>query len=217
VRVDGRDADLERRVVHREQGRDRRRQAQRVVEPSQPRRVQLAAPRATSRRVERDEPNRPRLDRVAQRSLWREVAVVGKGVAQLVAIVMVAGDEKERHLQLTEELAQPFVFFRLAPVDQVARRDDQRRPRYRCIEHRDRAPQVATGVNHVVKEVALAADVRVGDLRDEHEWSIPGSSATRVAHKRTLMANTGPRCRFTRLKHHRMEGFPCLDHLSDSS
>ena len=95
--------------------------------------------------------------------------MLGERIAKGVASVVVAGHEVDGDAQVAEDLAQPLVLFGLAAVGQVAGRDDERGQRRRSVDDRDRAAQIAPGTDHMVKEIAFAPDVGVGDLRDEHD------------------------------------------------
>jgi hypothetical protein len=61
------------------------------------------------------------------------------------------------------------VFLRLAAIDQVACHDDDVGQRIELEDMRDRALEIARGVDAVVEKLAGALDVRVGKLRDQHD------------------------------------------------
>ena len=111
------DARRKRRVVHQDRCRPRRLRRERGVEPSQPLGAQHPVMPAGDQRIERDKPQRVILDRVLQIALGREVAVTAERLAQWLAGVMVAGNDKDRHLQRCKQGAQVFVLLGRAMID----------------------------------------------------------------------------------------------------
>jgi predicted transcriptional regulator len=168
MRVNRTDAHLKRRMVHRNQSRRRWRESKRTIKPCELGCVEFATRRTpASCRVERHQPHRPRLDRVAEWSFRGQVPVIRERIAQCVAVVMIARDEIDRHLQLGKELAEALVFLRFAAVNKIAGRDHECGAWRKRIERADCTTKIPPRANHVVKQVAFAPDVRVGDLSDE--------------------------------------------------
>jgi len=93
--------------------------------------------------------------------------VIRERIAQCVAVVMIARDGIDRHLQLGKELAEALVFLRFAAVNKIAGRDHECGAWRKRIERADCTTKIPPRANHVVKQVAFAPDVRVGDLSDE--------------------------------------------------
>ncbi len=80
--------------------------------------------------IEADQAERPVLDRVVEEFAGRrQIALVGEGVAQRVAMVVVAGDDVDRHRQPVEGHAEAGVVLRKAAVGEIARRQDDVRRR----------------------------------------------------------------------------------------
>ncbi len=94
---------------------------------------------------------------------------------------MIPGDQEIRNREPVENRTQPAVLFGLAAVGEVAGRDHEIRPRNEQVDRADRPAELASGVNHVVQQIALAADVGVRDLRDQHDSRTAHHDATRVA------------------------------------
>ena len=79
-----------------------------------------------------------------------------------------ARDDERRDLERVEQFAQARVFLRLPVFGEVAGREDDVGTRGEGVDAVDAAAQVLRRVDHVMQELALAADVRIGDLRDQH-------------------------------------------------
>jgi len=74
--------------------------------------------------VERDEAQRLVLDRVVQEfAIHRQVAVTAEHQPQVLAPVVVAGDEVHRHRKRLQDIAQQLVFLDQPAVGEVARGD----------------------------------------------------------------------------------------------
>jgi hypothetical protein len=109
-----------RRLMHHDQGRPRRLGSQHAVEPLRGRLVDLAVMQAGKRDVERHDAHRSAVDDVMHRPHVRQIAVIPKGLAKGVAVVVVARDDERRHLQAVDQLAQLGVFGRRSLLDQIA-------------------------------------------------------------------------------------------------
>jgi len=93
--------------------RDRRASARELVD----------AAIARHERVERDKPYWVIFDRELQVALGRQVAGVPKSLAQRLSGIMIAGNHEDRHRQGCQQMAQLFVFVRLAVIDEIAGHD----------------------------------------------------------------------------------------------
>jgi hypothetical protein len=94
-------------MVHEQHRRPVGRARELGIEPGEAPCAQLAALLAGNHRVEADQPQRVVVERVMQElAVLRQVPVVGKGPAQRVALVVVAGNRMERHGERREDLAQ---------------------------------------------------------------------------------------------------------------
>src|SRR5205814_4117200 len=83
--VEGLDAAVERWMVHEEHRRLVRLLPEPRLEPGQALRAEFAMALALDQRVERNQANRPTLDRVLQEARGREIALGGEGRAQRLA------------------------------------------------------------------------------------------------------------------------------------
>src|SRR5579875_51386 len=161
------------RMVHQQQARAPRRRRQRPLEPVQALPAQRAAGRAGDQGVERDNAQRPLLDRIVQKALARQIAVGGKGLAQRLAGVVVAGDDEDRHPERRQQRAQMGIFLGRPGVDEIAGHDGQVRSRIKAGERRHRALQAQGGIDGAVGEFPGTPDMGIGDLGDEHHAPSP--------------------------------------------
>jgi hypothetical protein len=161
------DAAVERRMVHEEDGRPVA-FAEPRFEPVEPFAAELAVRLARHQGIERDQAHRQVFDRVLQKAGWRQVGVLGEGLAQRIARVVVAGDHVERHGKRRQQSPEMGVFLWLAAIHQVAGGEHDVGPRIERIHMRHRPLQEARGIDAAVKQLAFRLDVHVGDLSDEH-------------------------------------------------
>jgi hypothetical protein len=89
-----------------------------------------------------------------------------KRAANERAVVVIAGNDRERQLQRSEQAPQMLVFLRRRRVDQIARADHQLRPRPQAIELDDAALECGGGVDPAIGELSRRLDVQVGNLCD---------------------------------------------------
>ena len=111
----------ERRMMHHDDRGSIGRLVEAVLEPRKALRVEGAPARAGDHRVERDEAHRPGVDRVLdERVRLAQVRMVGERVPQRVALVVIAGQQVDRHRQRREQVAQMRVRLGPAGVGEVA-------------------------------------------------------------------------------------------------
>src|SRR5207302_8752024 len=89
------------------------------VEPTQSLGAQHPAMLTGDERVERDKPYWVIFDRELQVALGRQVAGVPKSLAQRLSGIMIAENHQDRHRQGCQQMAQLFVYDRLAVIDEL--------------------------------------------------------------------------------------------------
>jgi hypothetical protein len=167
--VDVRKAGDERRVMHHHQRARVRPLRKRAVEPREAFVAHVAARAARNHRIERNEPQRQRLDRVLDELAGgRQVRLVGECAPKFVELVVVAGNHVVRRSQVGEDFAQVRIRVALALVGKVAGDQNRVGPRIEPIEVRNRLAQHARGVDALIGAPALGHDVQIGDLREQH-------------------------------------------------
>jgi hypothetical protein len=159
--VPHRNAGEQRRMVHRQQRRLLGRRGQLRVEPAEPLFVERAGVLAGARGVEHDETQRTEVDRVLHRlavsSRHAEVAM------QRAAVVVVAGQDVRRRLNLREQLPNLLVLGVRGVVGKIA--GDEHRIRLRRQRHDslDRCSEPSHGVAFC----PYRSDVEVAELREQ--------------------------------------------------
>jgi hypothetical protein len=109
--------------MHQDYGRPIELRRECSVEPTQALVAQHPAMLTGDERVERDKPYWVIFDRELQVALGRQVAGVPKSLAQRLSGIMIAGNHEDRHRQGCQQMAQLFVFVRLAVIDEIAGHD----------------------------------------------------------------------------------------------
>jgi len=103
----------ERRVVHDQKRRLVASQGEDLLQPGEPLVVQPPAILACNDGVDRDDAQRPVVDRILHEGIpLAQVGVLRKSRAQRTALVVVAGNEIHRHGKRSEQLAKMGVFLR---------------------------------------------------------------------------------------------------------
>ena len=165
--VESVDAAVERRMVHEE-----KRRLVALVEPRlqplQLLRTKRAMALARHQGVERDQAQRQILDDVLEKSVARQVAVLGKGRPERIARIVVARDQIVGHAQRPEHALEVRVFLGLAAIDQIAGHQRDVGAGIERVDVRDGPLEEALRVDTAVKQLARLLDVHVGDLGNQH-------------------------------------------------
>jgi hypothetical protein len=98
--------------------------------------------------------------------------VVREGGGERPALVVVAGDQVDRHGQRRQQVVQAAVLVRAPPVDQIARREHDVGARLQREQMLHGAREVRRGVDAPVGERPFGLDMRVGDLGDQHALEV---------------------------------------------
>src|SRR6266545_7620266 len=168
------DAGEERGVVHEDHRGPPRRFLEPRPEPGQALLAHQPAALPRHQGVEADEPHRILLEHVVQEaSRSRQIVVVADLADERAAVVMIAGDEIDRHGKRRQQLAQVPVLVRVAGIDEVAGREHDVGARGHPGELLDAAGEKPGGVDPTVGELPVGPDVHVRDLRDDHR--VPSS------------------------------------------
>ena len=148
------------------------------LQPVEPHVAQFTVVPGLDQRVERDQPHRHSLDRVLQEALARQVAMVGERPAQRVAEIVIARDQIDRHGERRQHAPEIGVLRRQAVFDQIAGRQHDIGPGVERVQMRHRAFEETRGVNPAMEQLALALQVHVGNLGDQHGRSSPARSGS---------------------------------------
>ena len=118
--------------------------------------------------------------------------MVGERRPEVLAIVVVAGDDEERNGKRQKDFPDVVVLGRLAVVDQISGDQHQIRAAVQGEHVLDRRREAGVGVHHPVVELALGPDMGIRQLRNQHAAAStpfmgttftrrrPGGSATAV-------------------------------------
>ena len=106
----------------------------------------------------------------------RQVVAVGEDLAQVVAVVVIARHEIDRHLQLRQELPQHGVFLDVAGMHEVAGGENDVRPRPERIHMLDGIAQHVVGGNTAIGGDPRRTDVEIAQLDDDHAGPLDGQS-----------------------------------------
>ena len=90
-------AGIERRVMHEQQRRRIGCGAQGIIEPGQPFRAHRAAALSGHQRIETDEAQIAVVDSEVEKTVFREIAALGKRGTHALALVVIAGHDDHRH------------------------------------------------------------------------------------------------------------------------
>ena len=112
------------------------------------------------------------VDAVVQRALGRQVGVVREGRAEVLAVVVVAGNHEAGNGQLRQQSARLRVFVGPAFVDEVAGQQHELGPAVKGVQMVDGFLEHPVRIGHALVELAGGADVRVGDLGNEHHRAL---------------------------------------------
>ena len=89
-----------------------------------------------------------------------------------LAIVVIARDHIDRHIQPREQCLQRFVFALIAKVREVALRQDDIRAWLKGANVSDRALHERVGVDLICLNFAWRLNVHVRNLNDQHDGSL---------------------------------------------
>ena len=100
------------------------------------------------------------------------------------APVVIAQAHMHRQFDVAKNGPQGRIFLRLAPVDQIARRDDRHRPRLHGVDGLQDGAQ-ASFVALAIHRILVGGDVQIGDLRNrQHRLFLVGAPV--ALHSRAL-------------------------------
>ena len=146
--------------------------AQPGFQPVEPVGAQFAVPLARHQRIECDQANRQSIDRVVQEAVTRQIGMIGEDRAQGIARIVVAGNEMDRHGQRRQQLPEKCVFLDRAAIDQVAGGEHDVGPGIERVHVRHCPFEEARRVDALVEQLARRLDVHVGDLGDQHGFTL---------------------------------------------
>ena len=198
---------LEGRVVHGDDHGPAFAGGQLQLQPLQAFLAQRALAVAGHHGVQRDQPQLADVHGVLDEAFAAQPGVLGKGGAQRVAVIVVAGQQVDgKRAQRRQQAAQVGVFGRPAEVGQVAGDHQGVRLLGQGQHALHRALQVLGGIDAAVGQAAGFADVQVGELGQEgghggaqgfrrgHGWaSIGGGRCARPRGRPIARRGRGPR------------------------
>ncbi len=142
----------------------------RAVEPGKALVAHVAARAARHHRIEGDQAQRQRLDRVLDEFAGdRQVWLIGECAPEFVKPVVIARDHVVRRSQVREDLAQVRIRRALALVGEVSGDQNDVRLRIEPVEVRNRLAQHARGVDALIGAPAPGHDMQIGNLREQHQ------------------------------------------------
>ena len=163
------DAGQEWRMVHEERRRAIGGLRQGSVEPLQAPAAQGPARRTGNCGVETDQSHGIALHRIVQElPVVGQVVVVEEGEAQILAIIVIAGNDVDRTLQRSDELPQQAVLFRLPEVHEVPGHEHDVGSWIESPKVLDTPSQIGCGIHLAVRQAAFGLDMGIGNLRDQH-------------------------------------------------
>ena len=156
-------------MVHEEGGGAVGGLGQGSVEPLQAPGAQGPARRTRNRGIEADQSHRIVLHGVVQElPVVGQIVMVGEGAAKIPAVVVIAGDDVDRTIQGSDELAQQAVFLQLPEIHEIAGHEHDVGSRIQSPEMLDAPCQVGRGIHLPVGQLAFGLDVGIGELCDQH-------------------------------------------------
>ena len=163
------DAGAERRVVQRDQGRLARPLGEALVEPGELLRAERAVGAALDQGVERDQPDREIVDRVADAAPRRDAGEKIERPAHRLARVVVADQRDIGRTRARPAIATSSAYTRSSPSlvrsPVITTRSGSG---VEGVEMRDRALETARDVDLAERERALGQEVQVRHLGDQH-------------------------------------------------
>ena len=94
--------------------------------------------------------------------------MVGEGLAQRIARIVVARNQVDRHGKRRQQAPETGIFLELAAVHQIAGGDHEIGPRIERIEVRHRPLEETGRIDAAIEQLAFDLHVHVGDLGDQH-------------------------------------------------
>lgn len=163
------DATGEGRVMHEDQGRAFGRCRQGVLEPLQALGAHLPAVMAVAFGVQSDQPQGVIFQHVVQeRAVAGQVTQIAEVLPYHVAVVVIAGNDEDRHFQALEFTAHDFIILLVGLVDQIAGRQHQIGPGGKAVEMLNGRVQGGNGIDLAFQQATVGTQVQVGNLSDNH-------------------------------------------------
>ena len=159
-----------RRVVHHDERRALGCRGELALEPGQALRAQLAVGLAGHQRVECQDAQGARLDRILDEAgMGLRPGSIGEGGAEGLARVVIAGNRIDRHWQPVELGADQPVFLLQAAIDEIAADEHEVGCRAER-EHRvDGTDEEGPGIDDAVGRASRRSRVEVRELGDQHQ------------------------------------------------
>jgi hypothetical protein len=96
-----------------------------------------------------------------------QVVVIGEHGTQRRTMIVIAGQQPDRHRQGLQEIAQEAVLRFAAEIHQIAGDDDDVGQLRRGEQGVDGGAQRAGGIDPAVRQLAARLDMEIGQLRDQ--------------------------------------------------
>jgi hypothetical protein len=95
--------------------------------------------------------------------------MIGEGPAQIAALVMISGHKNVGDGQARQQIAQHLILRRRARIHEIARDNDEIRPRLEIVEMPHCIAQMADCIDTIKEPLASGRDVKIADLREKHD------------------------------------------------